>query len=519
MDIVQKIGIHNRFDIEVIDANTREVKQRAQAENVITNNLWSYLCNPYSTVKYFQYLYYGSGTGTPSVSDTTLFNHVAAVQFSGTDGYNGCSYSINKTNRVASCKRTIQLSESTAVGVNITEVGVGGGNTNQLATHAMLQDMNGNPISIQKTNTDVININATIYLHWDANTQVDLMTPYQNAYYYGMMMSWLLGTYAYNGNNNGKLPATAMPSKGRYGYYRTDSSGFSTPKEATFSGDVANKKITFTVPRMAVGENNAGGIGMFYLTSGYLSEDWRAEIIWGANTFIMPVEKFWPGSNITNEAAGTGDGVNKRFGVAFDFPKNVKVYINGIEQTSGFTVRCVPCGKVTAPYSYLVKLTEASTLNNEIYTAIGGTRINGNSNQACMWGGVIYKNLMYETGFSSAYGHGNFGANLDLYGTNDLTNWTKIGTFPNGNSTTIALDATTGFFKYYRITGSSYGNSNGYLALTLNSEDYKSIIFDTAPADGDVITVDYTTPWIAKDANHVFDMSYTLQFGDYTPAP
>ena len=36
--------IHNRFEIEVRDARTGEIKQRGQAENIILNRMYERLC-------------------------------------------------------------------------------------------------------------------------------------------------------------------------------------------------------------------------------------------------------------------------------------------------------------------------------------------------------------------------------------------------------------------------------------------------------------------------------------------
>jgi hypothetical protein len=40
--------------------------------------------------------------------------------------------------------------------------------------------------------------------------------------------------------------------------------------------------------------------------------------------------------------------------------------------------------------------------------------------------------------------------------------------------------------------------------------------FDTPPAAGAVITMDYDTDSVAKDENHVFDLTLTIQLGEYT---
>src|SRR5574344_85211 len=65
------MNIHNRFDIEVIDSRTGKIRQRAQAENVICSQLWTRLLSTSGT--YFNYIHYGTGTGTPASANTSLF--------------------------------------------------------------------------------------------------------------------------------------------------------------------------------------------------------------------------------------------------------------------------------------------------------------------------------------------------------------------------------------------------------------------------------------------------------------
>jgi hypothetical protein len=43
-----------------------------------------------------------------------------------------------------------------------------------------------------------------------------------------------------------------------------------------------------------------------------------------------------------------------------------------------------------------------------------------------------------------------------------------------------------------------------------------NIRFTTPPAEGAVITANYYTPVVAKDSDHVFDMSITIHLGEYT---
>lgn len=76
------------------------------------------------------------------------------------------------------------------------------------------------------------------------------------------------------------------------------------------------------------------------------------------------------------------------------------------------------------------------------------------------------------------------------------------------------------------ITGSLVVMLDG-VATTNYTLNGAEITFTTAPGLGVVITADcryscaitadYTTDAIAKDANHVVDVTFTMQFGEYTP--
>ena len=156
-------SIHNRFDIEVIDAATGKIKQMAQAENVICNTLWTKLLTPcyvfqlhplryrlwHSGCRKYQLVYF-PWTWHSDDGRRCLFpqykhgRSVAPQENHIIRNYGGGVYADRSWNR-------IQYHCGHAV------------------THAMLKDMNGNQISIIKTNTDIINIYATVFAHWNTS--------------------------------------------------------------------------------------------------------------------------------------------------------------------------------------------------------------------------------------------------------------------------------------------------------------------------------------------------------------
>jgi hypothetical protein len=118
--------------------------------------------------------------------------------------------------------------------------------------------------------------------------------------------------------------------------------------------------------------------------------------------------------------------------------------------------------------------------------------------------GWIIENMANIIGFASIK-NDNAGV---IYGSNDLTNWVLLA---DANAGTVELTGAGQTYRYYKNDGSAEAR------LYWNDmDDGAAIIFDTAPAVGDVITANYHTPYVAKDADHVFDLKVTFQFGEYT---
>ena len=166
--------IHNRYDISVMDAETNEVKLKAVGYNVITDKFMQF-CSTNAvhitrdTVSHDQshpnqkYIVIGDGNGTPTISDTALFNQIGEKNSSVIESvfqYPTSHYSFQ-----------IKLEANEYVGKSIKEVGFRIKRSTYydrqegfLASHAMLQDSEGNPITIQKTDTDVVYITFTLYV-------------------------------------------------------------------------------------------------------------------------------------------------------------------------------------------------------------------------------------------------------------------------------------------------------------------------------------------------------------------
>lgn len=476
--------IHNRFDIEVHDAKTGELKQKAQAFNVICDNLWSRLGG------YFKYIAYSNGKGTPSSSDTTVFGtwYSAEAQHHSlqTDIATGVSH----------WTKYIQLAETVAVGVTITEVGIASAKSaGSLCTHAMLQDMNGNPISIKKTNTDIITIYATVYVHWTPSGQngVYLMPPTGGGTYsFSNFLDYIFGnrgvstvageythTYAFAYVAPGtKDPMDRGPNGGGTGTW-----------------DLASKTYTFKFDRLSVSAGNVSG-GFRWVS--FMSANQTGESMF----CIVDVGGEY---EVTGESVGTGDGETTEFSTKFNLPYNATIYVDGVAQASGVTVRPYP----VAPnaFSYLVRI--RPQLHDGKICPISCKSRRGD------WPLYFY-NPLHELGLYSwtrASDSSSYYNIMTLSFSDDFVNWSpyyqpKIVPEQYRHSKYIRMN------KYYESSNIDL-DSNQETAAFPPEIASKNIVFDTPPAVGSVITIDYMTPFVPKDENHVYDLSISIKLGAY----
>ena len=159
MDIQAQVGFHNKFELVLKSKVTGEIKQTAVAYNVVCDNYY----NRIKSVNYWTDILsicVGTGIGTPAETDTALFSY---LDLSGVS--RGSVKSIQDRKKYSHTV-TATFTETQANGL-LTEVGLcqGSGYWDvYLCTHAMLQDEHGQQITINKTNTDVLIITATMYV-------------------------------------------------------------------------------------------------------------------------------------------------------------------------------------------------------------------------------------------------------------------------------------------------------------------------------------------------------------------
>lgn len=461
-----RAAIHNRFDVEVIDARTGVLRQKAQAMNVVCNGLWNAL---FANRAYFSNIAFGSGTGVPSVSDTALFTYV------GNKAVSDLTY--NKGTGYRSVTRHITLMENEYVDVTLSEVGIY--NNNALMTHAMLVDMSGNLITITKTNVDIINIYATVYLHVQ-NAYSNGSIKIESDSYFG---NYLLGT------DTRKTMYFCPSTLGKNVAFPQKNNGV-----ASVTSNVSAKTLTINANRVAVSAwNDINGIPGFIFgsdTNGSLSNKVTAFLsIDAAGNAGTPIPQ------ITSESVGTGDGTKVGFYTHFivDKDKPVHIYING-EETEDANFDDNPINANGLLYMKHIKGVDAQ--ENIIFDDAYMFGYNGsNTGEAPRY----FYNTRYETtAITNASGW-----NSGWYVSNDFINWEYVqGAVPPQYQ----------HYKYWDDRQNRYPEM-----ASLTAQIAPNIIFDDPPPAGAIITVDYTPAVIPKDENHVYDLSVTISFGEYTP--
>ncbi|MCL2225640.1 MAG: hypothetical protein FWB96_11800 [Defluviitaleaceae bacterium] len=167
--------IHNRFEFELIDAKTGEIKQRAKAENAILEPMWHRVC---AGLQFLNTIHLGGGT-----------NIIEEVQASGIPRARMDNFILARARvqvlpmfnagfPIASGTHRITLHPDEFEGETFSQVGIsfngtatwnGAGNPPVnawgLVTHALLEDSEGNPMSITK-GRDILTVDATIFVHF-----------------------------------------------------------------------------------------------------------------------------------------------------------------------------------------------------------------------------------------------------------------------------------------------------------------------------------------------------------------
>lgn len=319
MNIQAKAILHNRFDIKVVDAKTGELKQEAVAYNCVTDQYFRVklgLDSNIGTGNAMTYIGVGTGTGTPSVADTELFSELCFK--SNTIVEEVYEYPTSYVTR------QIILNADEYNGSRITEVGLAFYKSRYsypLGTHAMILDSEGNQIAIEKTDVDVVYINATFYCTYTPSGFGDngiYPTPENNG-----LFQWLLkSTYSFNVRTNRYPLAHSSDMLTEYQF----------SKSYDYKDGVGTfETLTYDLPLITV-----------------LDSEWNKHVVKSfgipdIGAFQFPDVSAFPDYRVERLVVGEGDGVTTEFNIRCPHIKegSVRVFVDSEElPTEAFEADC-----------------------------------------------------------------------------------------------------------------------------------------------------------------------------------
>ncbi len=490
MKVKADIRFHNKFRIEKINAKSMELKKTGYAENIILDRAFDRVCQ-FET--YFSYIHYGEGTGNLNTSKTTLFSSVgykSAVTVSSENAY-----------PVSQVTKMIELGTQDNNGKTLRELAISE-TTNAINTHALIRDAEGAPLSIPKTQDDIIRIYATVF--------VEFVHPGEN-FKFIFPNNAIADYFIKHTSMNRSIYLCG--SKSMIVYFKPFNSRGSK-NSTNINGDKDNRKHIKKCRFLLADGNNGNSVRRILLES--------------TLNILLPIHEIFQGMQMDDILIGIGDGVKDTFYMPHSNVVNPQIYINdsecnnfvyeeGIIQNDVYslsdflspninwtdnnltyelhqTVLCNPTSSSISyddPKVFIYKFKEATTLN-------------GFELMLVSWAGNTAN------------------CKIIVALSNDLTNWTTVvnaskkfsDTLP-GESYGIINNLTP--YDYIRISieATTYPRSisvrNIYLKPKTNENTIK---FNFPPDAGDIIKANYFLPYIPKDENHELEVEFEINFSE-----
>ena len=530
MNIDSNIKFKNNYRLQHIDTITGETLHDLEFHNVVLDQIIdtvTQIPGDYSG-GYFG-IAIGNGSGTPSASDTQLFNEIKKFIGKGSGVTMNCS---KKDNNTLLFSFSLTIPASTSEVYDISEVGVCF-NRQTLVTHALILDSEGNPITVKKKDTDKIILNCELYIIFES---VDIENFDVANFVKGSLYLGTLAIY-YNFGAATSLEAERVSTAYCHGDWDTD-------VEIIYK----NSPSTYNLPRPSWIKNKEAKTITVNFGPSRLPEFSMPTYIRGITfgkfgTIKLPNEAIFPRYKISNITVGVGDGVTTKF----------KCPLNYFIQESE-TIRVGTDEKIRNT-DYTID-NEAN--QDELIELSAG-------NEAIISGGLYGDGMpLFRKSFgkvpSESHEYGNFGprqfdssnplyldfkepvklntlrvpsssgGTFTLFGRDtEAEDWTLIGQLtPNAENNHYNFDLC--YYRYIKLTSTtttpyvhSPGSGSGYTDKYTTIEECKEkcwfigyvgdgIEFTSPPPKDAVITMDAYTDLPFVSPNNVLDLSATLTF-------
>lgn len=497
------VALHNKFEATLVDKEGK-VKQRAVAENVVLNS-WYTAMNTANTTTRMNGIIIGTGTGTPAITDTALFQRLGSKN--GTVG----NVKILGDNQY-SMTVTVTFTENEGNGL-LTEVGVGVASDSYYTsgtpyTHAMFTDAEGSTIAIEKTDTDRLTIVATLYL---SITYPSSIIPWPVGYNRQLIAIPASKSIEPEEMSLEDVPALIQRCFGRsttahfMSLALADKAGYSSaPINLTVSATNTQSGIRVTANRVQSGEQN---LQYTYQIKGLSSE---------LGLFYLPNHDVFPPLSVNLEAVGDGEKTGFNFGIAELMPE-VEVYVDDVLQPASAYIWNGKDFSIRQAYAsqngtYLIS---QPRVENKNWSGWLNPVAFGKYDSSWYWSSTpifiydfVTDKSVNELRCSSFRGRP---GTCILYKSDDKETWTEVAritgmTSDNDYQRTFA--AVTA--RYYKLEFDSlqyYPTSQGDAGKTLGAFDLvtNQLEFVTPPAAGSVIKVKAKTEYPIKNSNWLID--------------
>lgn len=492
MNVKSGVTFHNKFDWELTNGDTGEIKQKGTAYNIVLDRYYRAL--PTNDRLRLTGISVGTGTGTPATTDTGLFSFLDRTggALSGVTELAPHQYSMTLT---------VVFTENQANGL-LTEVGIGASGEDRIMTHAMLTDAEGHTITVEKTNTDRLTITATMYLTVQYPQSV-----LPNELPLGVKR---LGCH---------VPAATSKQLSSCPWIIQRAFGNLDSLDAGQLGICAAKHTPLTI--------NLFSTSISYFTDGFrktgsriLSTDWNKEFtyqIYGITTDIgvipLPNHNVFPPVELELEAVGDGTTTGFNFGIP-ELTADIQVWIDGVLQPANsyvwnrkdFTLRQAwisQHGEYLINQPYII----------DAYRDYFASPIICWEDKDKSMSNDYPKEFVYD--FGSPYTVNTLtstSGDFDLYYSSDNTNWTLAGRVTSsGYGTTATVTISPISARYWKSVWNSIyflpegtdWNAGSFLGAFDNVTN--QLEFNSAPANGAVIKIKSKTEYPIKNSNWIID--------------
>lgn len=532
-----------RGDYNICMRRAGKVRQSVDVHNLFTLGFISRLIGD---VDYFGYCQLGSGSNVPSSSDTALASRLWGVAKS--------TYKISETS-ADGLSRTwtytyLFPANSSYVGV-VREVGLSANASGNINTHALVVDAEGNPISINKTYLDEITITAKITItrpKWTSGQTWSFDSgPLSRSYLHGLLQN-TTGTY----NKHVLLSAQWCPEYRpiKNCQYTTLKTNFTYANgtiycSAEFSGDAMYYNY----------DSSSGGKFVDYVNSLLLGRSYSYTSTTHATSYatppfrlLMPNSELFPVTTLQALSLGTGDGTT------VDFTPELPAWIEGTElvyNNGNLLTRNVD---YQVDHLHNLQKLQSVMLGNFVAeidaeklfgvqgfiwgayecTASAANDADWNSPVARVGAPIIYK-YGVDYAFSTKVNYfilGTWTASASVpagaalvfyYSRDDGNTWVEFGRIAHTSAGTAFTD--TSEHTMAEVDGITHvkislenTETTAYVRHSTHNGRFgyvgsKAIRFLTAPAVGDVLTMDaqIDRPW--KSSDNVIQWNPVLSFG------